>query len=327
MKDYAKVESWMSDDEKLFRYGIDNLVNTVNNKHLLDKSILDYQVFDSGLSSVVLLANIDSETGPFIFKTTSEPEKVISEARALNHWSQVVTTPEIYSVHLPDGDCPVAFFTAEQITKSAENKESALRLKEVPATDRIKSGLSEKIGHDLALTHSLDLPDDTTGFGVLKNTDIVESTKKTFSKLKRDGVIGETVKPLVDNSLEIISKQPDSDAKLCHNDFLPYNLLIREDGTIVVFDPDAAINNPVADLANTILNTLVEAEDYGEPEAIEILKGYESVKEVNYNILQAYFVYHCVRKIYRWQQKDRPKKVSATISLLNEPPAFLRKNK
>ena len=100
---------------------------------------------------------------------------------------------------------------------------------------------------------------------------------------------------------------------------------MKDRNDLIIFDPDATITHPIADLANTLLNTLVEVPDVGIQEAVEILKGYESVTKVDYKVLNAFFIIQCVRKIDRWQHKNRPKKVDKTKELLNDIPAFLRK--
>lgn len=307
MLDRPKIESWMTTQEIVFRQSFDGLVDTINIQKLAPKKIDEYQIFESGQSSVVALANPNTPN-QFILKTAIESEDIVSEAIALGHWKNVVKTPQIFNLHTPDNSLPVAFFTQEFIQTQ--------RLKDLLSPEeRIHQGFSQEIGRQLALIHSLPLPDDVSQITQKNISEIVKQIKKLNTEDNQN----------VNKAINIIASISDSELKLCDNDFLPYNILLKDGHDLIVFDPDASITHPMADLANTLLNTLAEVKDFGQLEAQEILKGYESVTKIDYKILNAFFTFQCVRKTDSWARKDKDKKSNIAKDFIDHPPAFLRK--
>ena len=298
------IEPWMSPHEINFRQQFSLFIGFINRQHLLEQPITDYHIFDSGNTSVAALLN--PTTSPVVFKTASVPENIINESVVLKHWSQVVSTPNVYFTHPPDTHFPFAFFTSEYISDPI--------LDTIPTQERIDKGISLLFGENLAKIHLLPgIPLDNPR--VLNLNKITTETDSKLSKLANRKIIDHLTIQKVEKSLDIISQSPFTPT-ICHMDWTPPNAFYGDHLTI--FDPTVAITDPNYDLAQTLLITEISYPNFGLLEAKEILKGYQTVNPIDIRLLNAYKIVSGLKKISRYFLKNNPEKVSLAISRIQE---------
>ncbi|MBI2465122.1 phosphotransferase [Candidatus Shapirobacteria bacterium] len=304
----------MSPEEKFFRLNFDNLISTINHKTQL--KVNAYSVYESGQSSIV--ANIETDQlQPAVLKTGLNGQALIWEANALNHWRQAINAPQVLQISPATTELP-AYIIYQRINHP--------RLKEISPQSRIASGLSQKMGSTLATIHNLETPIESGLFPTLTTpSEITTASAQRVDNLVKAGTLLPRHQATINRAMSTITSSS-VEQKLCHGDFLAYNLF--SDGqSLIVFDPDTIITDPMYDLANTTLNTIAEVVDFGQQEAQSIIAGYESKRPVDYQLLQAFFTVQCIKKIEKWCQKNLTTKVARTICFLESPPDFLRKNK
>jgi fructosamine-3-kinase len=312
MIDAPLITQWMSPDEVFFRQNFGNLISAINSKTAIH--IDSYSVYPTGQQSIVAEILESNIIQPAVLKTSLEPDTIVWESSALRHWGNITRTPQIIDLHQENKEFPATFVILEKIESP--------RLKETPPQTRIETGLSKQMGQILAKIHLQDTPKDLPVPPPTTPGKISEFTIDKLNVLFNLGLVNDAEKAIVEkaiNTIQIKSTQ----LHLGHGDFLAYNLF-NDDGEIVVFDPDVIVADPMLDLANTLVNTVAEVLDFGEQESIEILKGYSSLASVDHELLHAFFIVQCVKKIDKWHLKKLDQKVARTIKLIQSPPNFLR---
>lgn len=312
MIDAPLITQWMSPDEVFFRQNFDNLISAINYKTAFH--IDNYSVYPTGQKSIVAEITESNIKQPAVLKTSLEPNTIVWESNALRHWGNTARTPNIIDLHQANDEFPATFVILEKIVSP--------RLKETPPQTRVETGLSKQMGQILAKIHLQDTPKDLPVPPPTTPQNITEFTADKLKVLINSGLVSEAEKDIVENASKII-QQKSTKLHLGHGDFLAYNLF-NDDGEIVVFDPDVIVADPMLDLANTLVNTVAEVLDFGQQESIEILKGYSSLASVDYELLHAFFIVQCVKKIEKWNNKKLDQKVARTIKLIQSPPSFLQ---
>lgn len=296
------IKDWMPSEERSFRQNFHQTITAINNLRLLPIPITEYKVFDSGTCSVVALIN--PNTNPSIIKTAANGEDIHNEAVCLQHWSQVVKTPQVYSQHQPDNGLP-AFIHMEYITDP--------RLSDLIENHQCTFQMAFEVGQSLAKIHCLSPPQ-------LLNPDIVSFKRVSSRTQKRthDLVDRKILKPQiiqkVDQGISYLQSLPWRDT-VCHMDFLPYNLFYGKSG-LTVFDPNIAVTSNLQDLSVAIFVSQVDNPNGGRSFSEAILDGYRSIIDVNMKSLEIFEIFTAIKKITNWAEKNHQEKVARAIKLL-----------
>ncbi|MFA6602188.1 MAG: aminoglycoside phosphotransferase family protein [Candidatus Shapirobacteria bacterium] len=296
------IKDWMKPEDKLFRERANDYFQRAQDLGMLPKTVKDWGIFRDGETSVVYLANPESD--PFVVKMALGEKKLLAEAEFLKAWNEKgVKTPEIYAAFPATDMLPVSMVVMEYI-----REKSIHRL--IENGGKISPRLVYDLGHTLAIMHLCE----GEGFGEASGK---RGKYETQAEDLNNRILGRKLDYLRENGL--ISSEEGSAltvassilaagsvSRVTHNDYGLYNLMATEPFTVT--DPDPKLGDPLLDLGNCL--NIWEA-GYGESmgSTNEIIQGYSQVSKIDGKRLAAARAIQASAKIRTWSSKGRTEKV------------------
>lgn len=296
-----KVEAWRDDNYKQLALNSNDYLDIAIQEGLLDgQKIVKKGVISDGDSSVVYY--LETKDNRYIVKFAPAKGDLMPRKLFFEEWSkQGVKTPTIYKVREADVRIPyelalIEFIDADTLSRTYSKKEL------------YENGYYGMLGTTLAKMHKAK----GKGFRELNNPTLLVGKHKTLSeeldydikqkrldKLIEKAYVDPSVEQYYQEAIELLEdnmagKMP----SLCHNDFLPYNIMATE--PITVFDPSPSISSPLKDLGSTVGKILLKDSSYIKDAARQMVAMYEKeFGELDYATLNAAIYISYIRKIPR----------------------------
>jgi Ser/Thr protein kinase RdoA (MazF antagonist) len=313
-----KVEDWRDDKYKRLAQNSKNYLLIAIEEGLLDgRQVTKGGVISDGDSSIVYY--VETNDNRYIVKFAPSKGDLITHKLFSDRWSERgVKTPTIYKIREADEQIPyelalIEFIEANTLSKTYTKKELH------------EKGYYGDLGTTLAKMHrakgegyrKLKVPNVLVGkYNTLSGELDYDIKQKRLDKLIERRYVSNTVEQNYQQAKETLEKNMTGKMpSLCHNDFLPYNIMATD--PITVFDPSPSISSPLKDLGSTVGKILLKDNSYIKEAAKQLVTSYESESsEMDYEALNAAIYISYIRKIPRAIISGDNDKANQLISLV-----------